>query len=124
LPGKGKKALSKTELRTVVKSIVEDAVITQHTVSVENLDFRKKKSKTSKSVSKNKQYNKMINSFDYARYIDYLYSECYKNGVELIKVNPYKTTIIGKKKYGKVKGLNSHQAASYVIGRKGLGFSE
>ena len=124
LPPKDKKALSEIKLRTVIKQIVADAKAALYSISIEKLNFRKKKSKINKSTSKNKVYNKMINSFDYARYMEFIGTECYKQGVELIKVKPYKTTITGKSKYSKIKGLNGHQAASYVIGRKGIGLTD
>jgi IS605 OrfB family transposase len=121
-PDKSHKGKSETARRQSVKEIVSEAVARQCPVIAEKLSFGKKKSQPGKSVSRNKRYNKMLNSFDYARYIEYLQTECYKRGVSLVLVNPYNTSAGGKKKYSKIKGVNTHQAASYVIGRKGLGY--
>jgi len=115
LPDSGKdKAKGEAALRAAVKDIAE--------ITIEKLDFKKKKAAVNKHVSKNKKHNAMINSFDYARYTEYLETACYKAGVYLCKINPYNTSKTGAAKYAKQKGLNAHQAASYAIGRKGLGF--
>jgi hypothetical protein len=47
-----------------------------------------------------------------------------KCGVALKKVNPAYTSVIGKYKYATSLGLNFHQAAAFVIARRGLGFRE
>ena len=123
LPSSGDdKAKGEIELRATVKAIAEKARDTGRQITIENLDFKKKKATANKHISKRKKYNAMINSFDYARYTEYLETACYKEGVYLCKINPYNTTKTGAAKYAKPKGLNAHQAASYAIGRKGLGF--
>jgi IS605 OrfB family transposase len=45
-------------------------------------------------------------------------------GVQLIKVNPAYTSIIGKLKYFPMLGIDKDVAGAYVIGRRGLGFEE
>ena len=40
------------------------------------------------------------------------------------KVNPAFTSVIGKLKYQKMYNLSIHESASYVVGRRGLGFNE
>jgi IS605 OrfB family transposase len=49
---------------------------------------------------------------------------CKRNGVQLIKVNPAYTSIIGKLKYSPMLGIDKDVAGAYVIGRRGLGFEE
>ena len=39
-------------------------------------------------------------------------------------MNPAYTSYIGKLKYTRSKGINIHTAASYVIGRRGMGYKE
>ena len=46
------------------------------------------------------------------------------NGIEVIKVNPAYTSIIGSLKYAPQFGLNKDIASAYVIGRRSLGFKE
>ena len=50
--------------------------------------------------------------------------KCIENGIMYKKVNPAFTSVIGKFKYQKMYNLSIHEAASYVIGRRGLGFNE
>ncbi len=45
-------------------------------------------------------------------------------GIQLIKVNPAYTSIIGKLKYSPMLGIDKDVAGAYVIGRRGLGFEE
>jgi hypothetical protein len=45
-------------------------------------------------------------------------------GVQVIKVNPAYTSIIGKLKYSPMLGIDKDVASAYVIGRRGLGFEE
>jgi IS605 OrfB family transposase len=45
-------------------------------------------------------------------------------GVQLIKVNPAYTSIIGKLKYSPMLGIDKDVASAYVIVRRGLGFEE
>ena len=83
----------------------------------------KTKSQRTKSYGvKGKQYNKMIHAFDYSRYKERLANVCYRNKIGLIYVNAAYTSQIGVAKYSKRMKLNRHQAASYVIARKGQGY--
>ncbi len=45
-------------------------------------------------------------------------------GVQLIKVNPAYTSIIGKLKYSPMLGIDKDIAGAYVIARHELGFKE
>ena len=47
-----------------------------------------------------------------------------RNGFQVKKVNPAYTSVIGRFKYSKKYGLNVHEAASFVIGRRGLSYDE
>jgi len=47
-----------------------------------------------------------------------------REGVQVIKVNPAYTSIIGKLKYSPMLGIDKDVAGAYVIGRRGLGFEE
>jgi len=116
--GTGNKA--KSEMLEKISKLVKQAVERRKPIIVEDLDFKLKKSKTLPRLEK--AYNKMIHSFDYSRYRDALENATFRNNVELIRVNPAYTTIIGVAKYQERKKLNRHQAASYVIARKGQGY--
>lgn len=121
--GTGNKA--NTEIQVTIAKIVELAKKKEKPVVIENLNFKKTKARTSKSRGKKGvQYNKMIHAFDYARYKERMENACYRNGIEFIKINPAYTTKIGIEKYGNRMKLNRHQAARYVIARRGIGFKD
>ena len=92
-------------------------------LAIENLDFGKKKSKTSK-YKKDEKYNEMLHSLAYSRFDEYISRACFSNGVWLSRVNPAYTSYIGKKKYNEIKKLNTHTSASYVIARRGMRFKD
>src|SRR5699024_5976396 len=60
-------------------------------------------------------YNKMITAIK---------SRADKMGVEVYEVNPAYTSQIGKIKYMRRFGISIHEAASYVIARRAMGFKE
>lgn len=92
-------------------------------LAIENLDFGKKKSKTSK-YKKDEKYNEMLHSLAYSKFDEYISRACFTNGVWLSRVNPAYTSYIGKKKYSENKKLNTHTSASYVIARRGMRFKD
>jgi len=47
-----------------------------------------------------------------------------RNGIQIIKVNPAYTSIIGKLKYAPLYNIDKDTAGAYVIARRGLGFKE
>ncbi len=47
-----------------------------------------------------------------------------RNGIQVIKVNPAYTSIIGKLKYSPLHNIDKDTAGAYVIARRGLGFKE
>jgi len=47
-----------------------------------------------------------------------------RNGVQVIKVNPAYTSVIGKLKYAPIYNIDKDIAGAYVIARRGLGFKE
>jgi IS605 OrfB family transposase len=47
-----------------------------------------------------------------------------RNGIQVIKVNPAYTSVIGKLKYAPLYNIDKDTAGAYVIARRGLGFKE
>ena len=66
----------------------------------------------------------MIHTFDYSRYKKSFENCCFRRNVNLIEVNPAYTSKIVEQKYCKTKKLVIHQGASFVIARKGQGFTD
>jgi len=102
-----------------VKYIVNKAIQTQMPIAIEKLDFSKKKSLLGEE---SKKYSRMISGFSYSKFKQMLRSRAFKNGVQIIEVNPSYTSVIGQIKFMKRYGLSSHGSAACVIARRGLGF--
>ena len=119
--GTGKKA--KTEIEQTISQIVNLAKEKGKSIAIENLNFKQTKAKRTEAKTKRgKSYNRMLHKFDYSRYKNVLANCSHRKKVELIMVNPKYTSKIGKQKYSDRMKLSVHQAASYVIARKGQGY--
>ena len=105
--------------------IVQLAKRKEKPIAIEDLNFSKKKAGTVKSYGKfAKEYNKMVHALDYSRYMKLLENACFRENVRRILVNPAYTLQIGMEKFGDRMKLSRHQAASFVIARKGQGFKD
>ena len=121
--GTGNKA--KTEIEQVVSQMVRKAKTKGKSIVIEKLEFKQTKAKQTKGkTKKGKDYNHMLHRFDYSRYQNVLGNSSHRKKVELILVHPKNTSKIGKQKYSERKKLSVHQAASYVIARKGQGYQD
>ena len=113
---------TQTDLETVATVVKERALATGKDIVIENLNFKDTKAKT---VSKRgKKYNDMLHSLAYRKFIDIMDSVCYRNCIWLRKVNPAWTSWIAKQKYCPKMKLNIHTGASFVIARRGQGYTE
>ena len=72
----------------------------------------------------NHRFNRLTHSFAKNKLQKALVSRGLKFGFHIKKVNPAYTSVIGRFKYAKMYGLSVHEAASFVIGRRGLNFDE
>ncbi len=98
------------------KDIVNIALAKGKGLVIESLDFVRK--------NKGKRFNRILNDFVYRRLLESIERRCKKCGVAIKRVHPAYTSIIGKYKYATSYGLSFHQAAAFVIARRGLGFRE
>ncbi|MHC5721733.1 MAG: IS200/IS605 family accessory protein TnpB-related protein, partial [Nostoc sp.] len=85
--------------------------------SGEELDFSDKKERLGEESPK---YARMLSSWAYSRFYELLQSILSNRGVELTKVNPAYSSLIGLVKYMKMYGLSSDCAAALVIARRGM----
>jgi len=90
-------------------------------VVIENLDFNKKKEMLREE---NRKYSRMLSSWAYNRFAELLESILNNRGIQLIKVNPAYSSLIGLVKYARMYGLASDEAAALVIARRGMRLSE
>ncbi|TEB06115.1 hypothetical protein Psch_03157 [Pelotomaculum schinkii] len=85
-------------------------------LAVENLEFKNDKSVTAK-------FNRIINGFMWSKFLQAVERKAAREGIHLAKVPPPFTSVIGILKYQQQHGISNHEAAAYVIARRGLGFS-
>ncbi|MFQ5980386.1 MAG: IS200/IS605 family accessory protein TnpB-related protein [Candidatus Heimdallarchaeota archaeon] len=88
-----------------------------NTIAVEDLRF-------SKQYGGCRQFNRVKSNFVYRQLLTMIQSQALKKGFAVQEINPAYTSLLGEIKYARQYGLNGHQAAALVIGRRGLSFSE
>ena len=69
-------------------------------------------------------FNRRTVTFAHRQLSDTIQRTALRNGVNIRLVNPAYTSWIGKIKYAERYGISVHEAAAYVIGRRGIGFQE
>ena len=104
-----------------VAQVVRVAFKYQVPVVIEDLDFQQKKASLKE---KGKKYARMLSNMAYSRFTQRIETRCYRTGIELIKVEPAYTSVIGVTKYMAMYGLNSGCAAAHAIARRGQGRTE
>ena len=113
---------TQTDLETIGTLVKNCALTTGKDVVIENLNFKDTKSKTVRQ--KGKKYNDMIHSLAYHKFVNIIENVCYRNHIWLRKVNPAWTSWIAKQKYCPQMKLNIHTGASFVIARRGQGYTD
>ena len=88
---------------------------------IERLDFRQKKAVLE---GESRKYARMLSSFSYGKVKAYFLSRGYREGVEIVEVNPAYSSVVGRVKFMERYGLTVHQAAALVLARRYLGCSE
>ena len=104
-----------------VAGVVEYAREVGKPIVIEKLDFRQKKAALE---GESRRYSRMLSSFSYGKIKAYFVSRGYRQGVEVIQVNPAYSSVIGRVKFMERYGLTVHQAAALVLARRMLGCSE
>lgn len=113
---------TQTDLEKVATLVTKRALVTGKDIVIEHLDFKDTKAKTDERMYK--KYNDMLNSLAYSKFTSIMENICYRSCVNLIKVNPTWTSWIAKQKYCPKMKLNIHAGASFVIARRGQGYTD
>ena len=113
---------AKSEMSEIVSKLVRYTKNRGKALCIEDLNFSKKKSTCIRKGKK--RYNEMLHTLDYSRYKKFCSDYSITYGVMLILVNPAYTSKIGKQKYAYRKKLTVHNAAAYVIARRGQGYND
>lgn len=87
----------------------------------EELDFSDKKESLKE---KGKKYARMLSGWAYSKFQTLLQSILSNRGIELIKINPAFTSLIGLAKYARQYGIGSDVAAAIAIGRRAMKLTE
>lgn len=115
-------AATQTDLEAVATLVKERALETGKDVVIENLNFKDTKARTVRKEGK--KYNDMLHSLAYRKFVDIMENVCYRNYIWLRKVNPAWTSWIAEQKYCPQMKLNTHTGASFVIARRGQGYTD
>jgi IS605 OrfB family transposase len=101
----------------IVNQVIEYAKKTGKGIVFENLKFKKKKKGS-------KKQNRKRSNFCFRKFLDLLEAKCIQYGIAYRPVKAAYTSIIGNLKYAEMHKITGHQAAAYVIARRGLGYKE
>ena len=88
---------------------------------IERLDFQRKRAALE---GESRGRSRTLSSFCYGKTKAYLLSRGYREGVEILQVNPAYSSVIGRVKFMERYGLSVHQAAALVLARRLLGCRE
>lgn len=113
-----------TRLQMAAIEVVAQAKAAGKPIVIEKLDFKLKKSKLQKGKPGDAKINKVVSALVYRKFASIIKTRAFKEGVEIIEVNPAFTSFIGKLKYLNQTKQSVHQAAGLVIARRGMGLKD
>jgi transposase, putative, N-terminal domain len=104
----------------IAHQIIEIAKKENKAIAIENLD-KLPKGKRGDGFAKLRQ---KLQKWIYKRLLNKIEITARRNGIEIRKVNPAHTSLIGKLKYAPQFNIDKDIAAAFVIARRGLGYKE
>ena len=104
----------------IAHKIIEIAKEENKAIAIENLQ-KLPKGKRGDGLAK---LRRKLQKWSYKRLLEKIEVLAKRNGIELIKVNPAYTSVIGKLKYSPQYNIDKDIAGAYVIARRGLRFKE
>jgi len=104
----------------IAHQIIEIAKKENKAIAIENLDKLPKGKRGDGFVKLRQKLQKWI----YKRLLNKIEITARRNGIEIRKVNPAYTSLIGKLKYAPQFNIDKDIAAAFVIARRGLRFKE
>lgn len=113
---------TESDLAYLCSRIVYLALMSNVPVCIEEINLSAKKYRSRKKG--NKVLNSMLHSFSYKKYKKLMTACCFRYGVPLIRVNPAWTSEIARRKYCIPMKLCVHNAAAWMIARRGMGFKD
>jgi hypothetical protein len=110
------KHATQTAISIAVKDIIAIACRAQKPISIEFLDFAKKKAQLS-YASPGRQ--RMLSSFAYTRFAQTVGARAHDAGIEVVEVRAAYRSKTGQQKYARRYGLSGHRAGAFVLARRG-----
>jgi IS605 OrfB family transposase len=104
----------------IAHKIIEIAKKENKAIAIEHLD-KIPKGKRGDGFAKLRQ---KLQKWIYKRLLNKIEIIARRNGIEIRKVNPAYTSVIGKLKYAPIYNIDKDIAAAFVIARRGLGYKE
>ncbi|ACD65739.1 MAG TPA: transposase [Sulfurihydrogenibium sp.] len=104
----------------IAHKIIEIAKEENKAITIENL----KKLPKGKRGDGFAKLRGRLQKWSYKRLLDKIEILAKRNGIEIRKVNPAYTSVIGKLKYAPQYNIDKDIAGAYVIARRGLGYKE
>ncbi|MFP3253728.1 MAG: IS200/IS605 family accessory protein TnpB-related protein [Hydrogenobaculum sp.] len=104
----------------IAHQIIEIAKKENKAIAIENLE-KLPKGKRGDGFAK---LRNRLQKWSYKRLLNKVEILARRDGIELIKVNPAYTSVIGKLKYAPQFNIDKDISAAFVIARRGLGFKE
>jgi len=104
----------------IAHEIIKLAKEERKAIAIENLE-KLPKGKRGDGFAK---LRNRLQKWSYKRLLEKIEILAKRNGIEIRKVNPAYTSIIGKLKYAPQYNIDKDIAAAFVIARRGLGFKE
>ena len=101
----------------LAKEVIEIAKEENCALVIEDLKFKD-------DIDVKRKFARIKNNFIYRKLLTNLEAKAIKEGVQIIKVKPQYTSKIGLYKYSHQYGLNVHESAALVIGRRALNKNE
>jgi IS605 OrfB family transposase len=90
-------------------------------IACEDLEFSRKKAGLREYGAR---HARMLSGWAYSRFFHLLQARCKRDGVDLAKVNPAFTSVIGRWKHAKARAMSVRHGAALAIGRLAMGFGE
>jgi len=104
----------------IAHKIIEIAKKENKAIAIENLD----KLPNGRRGDGFAKLRSRLQKWSYKRLLEKIEILAKRNGIEIRKVNPAYTSVIGKLKYSPMLGIDKDVAGAYVIARRGLGYKE
>ena len=104
----------------VAHEIINYALENKKAIAIEKLEGLKSERRGSGRA----KLRKRLQQFCYRNVLEKIKSLAKREGIEIIEVNPFYTSIIGKLKYSPIYNIDKDTSAAFVIARRALGFKE